>query len=538
MASDLKVLHRDTELLHSPAFQFTGEQERINEIPDLFLRGSEEQSSNTLPHEYKFRTIRSPSSSPSMAPPVIPLRSVKDTELPRSIWRIPRAYPIDIAQHKDVLQQNGNLDWFNALYGGRGYYFAPIPNELYGLGVSASESDYTIDLTFDLSAQLLQTAQCTHAALLQHVKSPSTKKWRPLELTIDKERLEAALGKIIDFGRTDYHCLPLCIKVKRVQSNLPIPMNAQLRTRVSPSSPMALRNDYKYINWAQPTHITNAASTGAHEPGFLIPACTTSADQTREQVLYMPNASLINHPCFSRWIAVDFNAVHTALNQMVTDDKRYYSLKTPPPHETLFNFPFWFFVEHFPSIQCLTNKRKAVRQYKEFVNQRILEPSDNNMYIHTPKDIYDELLNRRKTLFDKDRLLMYLDELTLHVNPLHGDAGWNEYANIQTTRFKQGIMTDDTVFARFSVTLSICFEPYLLKRGSSEARLLDNEALYSNAAQPAATAAGIQHRELAAIEQSERRFWSSSSGSMGTPNDALSHVRVPLINGLGGSKKG
>lgn len=488
--------------LISRALTTDGHAEHINEAntfpysADLLFRGGTvaEEDEYLIPSEYRLRVTRNGQH--------IVTRSAKEITSVLQFNRIPRVYQIDIVRTSDeVKMANALNNWYSALFAKEarlGYYFAPIPNELYGVRDTPTETEYYADFTFDLQSAFNQTEDqpMTHANLLRFLDATSGE----IAIKLSRQHLKSLLDQVVDFKREDYHCLPLWVKVKHVHSTLPIPVNCSLRTKLSPASPIykaieagkkpnaslaekasavdeATEQQMKQVSW---THASTVSSYAASPLEYIVHPNQKGFVPEHASLMYMTNQTVVNHPDFSRWIAVDFEALEAEFRALVWYDSTrdaqvpYYRIPCPSPSSHIFDkMSFWFFIEHYPIINAWTRGRSA-ESFIAGVNEPTVDAGDtSNMYIKTPKVIVDRLILQRKRDFNKDAHLMYLDELNLTVRPADARDGatssvWSGYASTQQTRARSGIVNDETLFAKFTMTVTMAFESYSIRRGGSE----------------------------------------------------------------------
>lgn len=530
--------------LISRALTTDGHVEHINEnntfpyAADLLFRGSTlaEDDEHLIPIEYRLRITRNGQH--------IVTRSAKEITNVMQFNRIPRVYQIDVVRTSDeVKMANALNNWFSALFSKEsrlGYYFAPIPNELYGVRDTPTETEYYADFTFDLQTALdiPGDEQLTHAALLKYLAhSPGE-----ISIRLSRQHLKALLDQVVDFKREDYHCLPLWIKVKHVHSTLPVPVNCSLRTKLSPCSPIfkaieaskkpnaslaekaaavdeATEHQMKQVSW---THASTVSSHSTQPLEYVVQQSQKGFVPEHASMMYMTNQTVVNHPDFSRWIAVDFEALEAEFRALVWYDNTreaqvpYYRIPCPSPASHIFDkMSFWFFIEHYPIINAWTRGRSS-ESFIAGVNEPMVDTGDSsNMYIKTPKVIVDRLILQRKRDFNKDAHLMYLDELNLTVRPADARDGatssiWSGYASTQQTRARSGIVNDETLFAKFTVTITVAFEPYNIHRGGSE-DIRDTETSPEATLAAAATATAAELSYNGAVSHVPPEFDTASS---------------------------
>jgi hypothetical protein len=456
---------------------------------------------------------------------------------PLSIVRAPLMYEIDaLTDSNDVFAKNGRMTWYAKMYQmplEEAWFEAPFPGDLLQCA-DTTRADVYIDLTFSLGREDLRIRDF----LDQYSRGAGE-----IVMSIAREKLEAVLGKVVDFGRQDYHAIPLMIRVKSVHSTLPITMKCSFRSRVSKASPeeikrqariqeearnqkTALSEDlraFPNVEWTHP-HATQHGTAGI----VVMPRQKEMFSQQEDTVIYTANAAVVNNPDFPRWITVDFGALLTLFGSPCSyEGVECFRLHKPNDTDTKFALHFWFFVEHYPLIRHHTRRIFGVDK-----DQRLNVVVDG--FIYTPCVVIQEITRRRMQSFNKDALLMSFDELQLVASPARGADGWTDLRNILNARSSfPNCVAEEDHFAQFSVTLTLAFEPYIPQRPTA-----GGAASSAAAASGAHAAMPIQLFDAASpfAAQAHTYFQNhpirpavsfSSSGSSAAPDSSSSIVLTP-----------
>jgi hypothetical protein len=235
----------------------------------------------------------------------------------------------------------------------------------------------------------------------------------------------------------------------------------------------------EYISWANPAGVCSAVD--ANDPvEILIPAlCSTNQPFTNP--IYQPSELVINHPDFTRYITLDFVQLKQKLEQTIQyiHSTPFYVIECPKQDDTHFPIEFWFWTEHAPLILLKSATYLASRglsmdrdvTYKSlqfntvYLNNVSVNAVNNKDYLWTPKEVMDIMIERRRFHFDKNKLLMNLNDIRLKIQPLRGQQGWRDYEELAKSyrdkRVPANGADDRDKVARFTITISLIVEPYI-----------------------------------------------------------------------------
>lgn len=496
--------------------------------PSVLFPDADEIECSELPREMRMREFLPRRDAVGEMPQFGGFRVPKIIQKPTFPTRAPRVYTVDVIfdQLKSsddreranarrafrmlnglpaTAQSDGeDVSWVRALFEPSGlgsrFFFTKYPGELFGTKLKTIETEYFVDLVFTLDSESL-----THAEFVRAQKGQPE-----LQLHIKHQQLQKALEGVIDFRRRDYHCLVLAATITSVRSTLPVSFSCSLHSKLSPASPHVIaeaeaederkRNPSaavaatpsfpKYASWSRPSFVSANGVAGY--------TCYPNQQVMKIfQPLYIADEHILNSPDATRYLSLDFAELRKALNTVLDNPLSYpvYRFILPDQKVMEFPLPLWFYFEHFALIEQQTKSETLVPQDVR-LNKMLTDATNTEQpYVQVSKEAYDKVLRRRMTAYDKDQLLMNLDDVFLSVRPAAGAKGWEDYEQILMKQTKMGGASSPqgsiSPFAQFSVTVQLAFEPYLLRRdGKTATAAIQRPYIQQHLAPPSSAAVG------------------------------------------------
>ena len=145
--------------------------------------------------------------------------------------------------------------------------------------------------------------------------------------------------------RNDYHIIPQCIEVLRVQSTLPISLDITLQSKIS-------KTDYQSWSTSRGVSSFNGNANRANDTIHTVIPPDHKGDLGTTGTIYVAS-DLHNRPEFARYIHVDFDALQKEFQATRVDlpanGYPVYRIVAPDQNEATFSIAFWFIVEHWPA---------------------------------------------------------------------------------------------------------------------------------------------------------------------------------------------
>lgn len=218
-----------------------------------------------------------------------------------------------------------------------------------------------------------------------------------LSITLPAHQLRQLMN---DDGTT--HIVPYAIWMVGETNTLPLPMAAQIVTKDDMG---------RDVTWFTPV-VPNPDIEEKTTPvlGHLV---LPGTDQHMPyKMMYKPDARRVGHPDFQRWAGVDFRALDVLMKtgkfKSVDLPSRAYSIPAPEATAThTSNIPQFVCMDEW----LLLKRNSKIRQYKGNMAVDLVPNDETGLYsFRVPKVLFNELVDQRRHLVDRDNTLMRVDQ--------------------------------------------------------------------------------------------------------------------------------
>lgn len=232
---------------------------------------------------------------------------------------------------------------------------------------------------------------------------------KALVIQIDKRFLQSQLRDFLVMEKDAYHFVPHCITVTDVQNQLPIPLAANVFSKIPGSS--------ESRGWFASNYVCNTIGSG----GSMVLAANHTC--TMNKVVFVGDESVLCTTSFCRWACVDYD---TQLSGMTKDDSgRWYIISIPESFTIAPSTLVHEIMRMWPRIQqesLLAIQEGKAGQLRP--DQLITSNAAGGYNLNIPVCVLDEHMRIHESRTSQKIHLMQLDDVRLVVVPAN-QFGWD-----------------------------------------------------------------------------------------------------------------
>jgi hypothetical protein len=283
----------------------------------------------------------------------------------------------------------------------------------------------------------------------------------PVELVLAKDQILSGAGSCDrkQFGHRGYHIVPVHIEVVDVENSMPITWNVEL------SSSMAVRGNAnggggatQWKRWRSAPGCCNSGDRQALN-SYMLGPCAQKVNKCTRTLYTAPEK--LNTPDFSRWITADFVHLQTAFNQlkpMQYDGMQCWIVKCPQPTdrpENISDVIFWFIASHFDELVEMTSLFGSTYGKKIDIFNKLTQSQTGEPCVWVVRRVVEDMLKMRARDYDKDEMLMNLDQVKLTITPALRTQGWQDLYKMSKNE-----LTPHDPYARLRVSVRLVYHEY------------------------------------------------------------------------------